>query len=213
MRRCVVAALVVGTLLLVGCFGPVERPTADFAVCPDGTVGALDFRFASTSMPVSGRPIVSSRWEFDDGTIVDTAEPAVSHRFPEKGTYYVSLTVTDACGVSGTVTRPISVFLAAEVYSNWRLTLGWPVRVTGQVANRADVRLETVIVKAKFFDIDGVRLADGVAVLEDLDPGERVLYTIEASDYHAGIFYATVEVDSFVADCGNPWGGDVAEAQ
>ncbi len=212
MNRRALLILLVGTaLLLAGCFGPVERPVADFAVCPDGTVGALDFRFASTSTPVSGRAIASSRWEFDDGTIVDPAEPVVSHRFPEEGTYYVTLTVTDACGVSGAVTRPIEVFLAAEVYPNWRLTLGWPIRVTGFVGNRSDVRLETVVVKAKFYNIDGVRLSDGVTVLEDLDPGERVSYTIDAAEYHAGIFYATVEVDAFAADCGNPWGHFDAE--
>jgi hypothetical protein len=201
-----VLVLVAGMALLAGCFGPVERPVADFAVCPDGEVGALDFRFISTSTPVPGRPIESVRWEFDDTSSVETSATVVTHRFAEEGTYYITLTVTDSCGVCGTVTRPMQVSLAAEVYPNWRLTLGWPIRVTGLVANRAEVRLETVVVKAKFYDIDGIRLADGVTVLKDLDPGETVSYTIEASEYHAGIFYATVEVDSFVADCGNPWG-------
>jgi len=213
MTRRILLAFVAGVaLLLVGCFGPVQRPVADFVVCPDGTIGALDFQFASTSTPVPARPIASLRWEFDDGSTAETSEAVVTHRFPVDGTYYVTLTVTDSCGVSGTVTRPIQVFLAAEVYPNWRLTLGWPIRVTGIVVNRADVRLETVVVKAKFYDIDGVRLSDGVTVLEDLDPGEKVAYTVESSEYHAGIFHATVEVDSFVADCGNPWGhADEAE--
>ena len=211
-RRALFAFLGGVALLLVGCLGPVQRPVADFIVCPDGTVGALDFRFASTSTPVPGRPIASLRWEFDDASTVDTSDAVVTHRFSEDGTYYVTLTVTDSCGVSGTVTRPIQVFLAVEVYPNWRLTLGWPIRVTGIVVNRADVRLEEVVVKAKFYDIGGVRLSDGVIVLEDLEPGEKVAYTIEASEYHPGIFHATVEVDSFVADCGNPW-GHVDEAE
>jgi len=205
-RRTLLTAAAGIALLLSGCLGPVERPVADFAVCPDGALGALDFRFASTATPVSGRPIASLRWAFDDGTIVDTTEPVVTHRFTEAGTYYVTLTVIDTCGASGTVTQPVEVFLAAEVYPNWRLTLGWPIRVTGLAGNRSDVCLETVVVKAKFYDIDGVRLSDGVTVLEDLDPGERVSYTIDAAEYHAGIFYATVEVDAFAADCGNPWG-------
>ena len=206
MRTRRLALLLMGVLAvaLTGCFGPIERPVADFTWCPNGFSGDLDYQFTSTSVTVPGHWIESMVWEFDDDTSSDGSWNAW-HRFEEADTYHVTLTVTDSRGVSGTVTKEVPVFLAAEVYPNWHLTLGWPVRITGIVANRADVRLNSVVVKAKFYDVDGVRITDGTVTLEDMEPGEKVAYTVDASEYSASIFHATVEIDSFVADCGNPW--------
>lgn len=198
--------LLVGILAfsLSGCFGPVERPIADFTWCPNGFAGDLDYQFTSTASTVPGYWIESMVWEFDDGTPPDTAWDAW-HRFDAADTYYVTLTVTDTRGVSGTVTKEVDVFPAVEIYPNWQLTLGWPIRVTGIVANRADVRLDSVVVKAKFYDVDGVRITDGTMKIADMEPGEKVAFTVDASEYSARIFHATVEIDSFVADCGSPW--------
>lgn len=207
----------IGTLLLAlsafalsGCFGPVDRPVVDFTWCPNGYAGRLDYQFTSTADDVGGHWIVSMHWEFDDGSPIETTWDAL-HRFEEEGVYHVTLTVTDSRGVSGTVTKEVHVAMAAEVYPNWQFTLGWPIRVTGIVANRADVRLHSVIVKAKFYDVNGVRITDGTVTLTDLEPGEKVAYTVDAAEYSASIFHVTVDVDSFVADCGNPWYFPVAE--
>lgn len=189
---------------LSSCFGPIERPVADFTWCPNGYAGNLDYQFTSTSVSAPGTWIESMVWEFDDGTPPDSAWDAW-HRFPESDTYYVTLTVTDSRGVAGTVTKEVDVFPVAELYTNWQLSLGWPIRISGIVANRADVRLDAVVVKAKFYDVDGVRITDGTVTIDDMEPGEKVAYTIDASEYSARIFHATVEIDSFVADCGNPW--------
>jgi PKD repeat protein len=201
------ALLILGVLAfaLSGCFGPVERPVADFTWCPNGYAGDLDYQFISTSTAAPGRWITSMRWEFDDGTPPETMLWDALHRFPEEDTYHVTLTVTDSRGVSGTVTQEVAVFLVAELYPNWQFTLGAPIRVTGIVANRADVRLSSVVVKAKFYDVDGVRMTDGTVTITDMEPGERVAYTVEASEFSARIFHVTVEIDSFIADCGNPW--------
>jgi len=191
-------------LALAGCFGPVERPVVDFTWCPNGYAGQLDYQFTSTSSTPDGRWIVSVQGEFDDETPVETTWDSL-HRFDEEGTYHVTLTVTDSRGMLGAITKEVAVVMAAEIYPNWHFTLGWPIRVTGIVANRADVRLNSVVVKAKFYDVNGVRIADGTVTLYDLEPGEKVAYTVDAAEYSASIFHATVDVDSFVADCGNPW--------
>ena len=204
-RRLMLLILGFSALALVGCFGPIERPVADFTWCPNGFAGDLDYQFRSASSTVAGHWITSMRWEFDDGTPDDAAAWEALHRFEEAGTYHVTLTVTDSRGVSGTVTKEVPVFFVAEVYPNWQFTLGWPTRITGIVANRADVQLSAVVVKAKFYDVNGVRITDGTVTLHDLEPGEKVAYTVDASEYSASIFHATVEIDSFVADCGNPW--------
>ncbi|MFC2079483.1 FxLYD domain-containing protein [Candidatus Bipolaricaulota bacterium] len=195
---------------LSGCFGPIERPAADFTWCPNGFAGDLDYQFTSTSTTVPGYWIESMVWEFDDGTPPEPMWDAW-HRFDEADTYHVTLTVTDSRGVAGTMTKEVPVFLVAEIYPNWQLTLGWPIRITGIVANRADVRLDSVIVKAKFYDVDGVRMTDGTVTIDDMEPGEKVAFTVDASEHSARIFHATIEIDSFVADCGNPWFIPIAE--
>ena len=204
IRRFALVIMAVLAFALSGCFGPIERPVADFTWCPNGLAGDLDYQFTSNSSTVPGHWITSMTWEFDDDTPPDGSWDAW-HRFDEEDTYHVTLIVTDSRGVSGTVTKEVLVFLVAEIYPNWHFTLGWPIRVTGIVANRADLRLNSVVVKAKFYDVDGVRITDGTVTLYDLEPGEKVAYTVDASEYSARIFHVTVEIDSFVADCGDPW--------
>ena len=211
LKRLFLLSLGLLALALVGCFGPIERPVADFTWCPNGYDGKLDYQFTSTSTTDDGYFIVSMRWEFDDETPIETVWEAL-HRFEEEDVYHVTLTVTDSRGISGTITKEVPVAMAAEIYPNWQFTLGWPVRVTGIVANRADVRLDFVVVKAKFYDTNGIRISDGTVTLYDLEPGEKVAFSVDAIDYSAGIFHATVEVDSFVADCPNAWYYPVAKA-
>jgi len=204
-------AILAGALMLSGCFGPVMRPVADFVWCPDGSSGDLDYWFTSTSTTVSNHWIESLRWEFDDETPpLETAWDA-HHRFDEEGVYRVTLTLRDDRGVTGTVTKVVPVALAAFVHPGWLLTLGWPARVTGVVQNRFNERLDFVVVKAKFYDTDGVRLSDGTVEITDLEPGEKAEFSIAAVEYSTRIFYATVAVDSFSSDCPNGWpvfGGD-----
>ena len=211
VKRIGLVLLALSALALTGCFGPVERPVVDFTWCPNGFAGQLDYQFTSTSSTPDGRWIVSMQWEFDDETSTETTWDTL-HRFDEEDVYHVTLTVTDSRGMSGTITKEVPVVMVAEIYPNWQFTLGWPIRVTGIVANRADVRLNSVVVKAKFYDVNGVRMTDGTVTLYDLEPGEKVAYTVDAAEYAASIFHATVEIDSFVADCGNPWYYPVAEA-
>jgi PKD repeat protein len=210
MRRSIAAAIcgvgiLAGVLVLVGCFGPATRPVADFAWCPDGSSGELEYWFTSTSTTVPNHWIDSLRWEFGDGTPpLETAWEA-HHRFDDEKVYRVTLTVRDDRGVSGTATKEVPVAMAAFVHPGWRLTLGWPARVTGVVQNRFDERLDSVVVKAKFYDADGVRLSDGTVEITDLEPGERAEFAITAEEYSTRIFHATVAVDSFSSDCPSGW--------
>jgi hypothetical protein len=192
-------------LALTGCFGPIERPTADFTWCPDGSAGGLDYWFTSASSTVPGHWIASMHWEFGDDSLPETMAWEAWHRFREAGIYPVTLTVTDSRGVSDAVTKSVPVSPAARIDPNWQLVWGSRTRATGIVANQADVRLHSVVVKAKFYDVDDVRITDGIAVLEDLRPGERVAFAVDASEPSARIVRATVEVDSFAADCPNGW--------
>jgi len=201
MKRCLalmVVLLVIG--LTGGCFGPVVRPTADFTWCPDGSSGLLDYLFFSHSTTIPNHYITELAWEFGDETGMDKTYWDTAHRFEEEGTYLVTLVATDDRGITGTVSKDVPVYPAAFIRT-WDLTLGFPVKVTGEVENRYTQNLQTITVKAKFYSVDGLRLTDGTVEISDLEPGERALFTVTAQEYSSRIFHATVAVESFAADC------------
>jgi PKD repeat protein len=205
VRPALTLAVLTVVLCLAGCLGPPERPIADFAWCPDGAQGRLDYWFTSTSTTVSHASIDRLLWEFDDDSPPVESYWDVVHRFDEERTHRVTLTVTDTRGVSGTITKDVSVAMAAFVHSTWQLTLGYPPTVSGIVENRFSERLDEVVIRAKFYDTDGVRLTDGRAEIGDLDPGEQAAFQVRAEEFLPRIFHATVEVESFAADCSPRW--------
>ncbi len=210
-RRCGRSVLVGGIIaasvaLLLGCLGPIERPVADFTWCPEGSEGRLDYWFRSTSTTVDGATMERLVWEFDDESPPRDGAAEIVHRFDVEGEYRVTLTVTDSRGISGTMTKAVPVSMAAFVHSTWQLTLGYPPTVSGIVENRCSERLDEVVIRAKFYDVDGLRLTDGTFVVRDLDPGEEAVFAVRASEFKPRIFCATVEVGSFVAECAPTWG-------
>ncbi len=85
-------------------------PVASFSTQVDGaTDGAT---FTDTSVPAAGgAQIVSTQWSFGDpasGAGDSSTEAAPSHQFSGPGVYSVTLTVTDANGLSSTTTQPIT---------------------------------------------------------------------------------------------------------
>lgn len=193
---------VVGAVLIVAaCVGPVARPVADFTACPDGSRGALDYVFTSTAATAAGQPLVRAVWEFGDGSPSAQGLGPMVHLFPAPGTYAVTLTVTDRHGVSGTVTQFVDVVRAAFVDPTWSLTLGDPPAVTGTVGNGSDVVLREVVVRVRFCDPDGVRLDDVRCAIPDMAPRERVRFDVEATQFIARVYYASVEIESFSAEC------------
>ncbi|MDH7508373.1 MAG: PKD domain-containing protein [Methanomassiliicoccales archaeon] len=70
-------------------------PTASFNINPSevNEGSAVEFVDTSRSYP---DPIISRRWEFGDGTIVDGNSSSVTHTYMKDGTYRVNLTVTDS---------------------------------------------------------------------------------------------------------------------
>lgn len=199
-RWLLLIAILLGLLGISGCFGPVVRPTVDFTWCPDGSEGKLDYTFFDHSTTVPGHYITELSWDFGDESGSQQAFWGISHRFPAEGTYRVTLVATDDRGVSGTVTKEVLVQHPA-VIREWHLTLGWPATVTGEVVNRYDRTLDSVVVKVKFYSADNVRLTEDTAEIAELEPGEVALFTVKAHEYSAQIFYAKVFVASFFVDC------------
>jgi PKD repeat protein len=97
-----------------------EAPVAAFTVSPDPAVGAaplnVSFTDASTA---SDAAIAQWSWEFGDGAT--SSSPSPSHTYAAPGVYTVRLTVTDAIGLTHSVTdevtvvHPVSLTLDARV--------------------------------------------------------------------------------------------------
>lgn len=75
---------------------------------------AVTFSAAGSSDPDAaiGGGIASYRWDFGDGTTTETTTPTISHAFPERKQYSVTVTVTDANG--GTATSSPVTFTVAD---------------------------------------------------------------------------------------------------
>ncbi len=201
MKRLAISSvvLVVG-LLAGGCFGPVVPPTAEFCFCPDGSDGPLAYWFVSQSATVPNRFLTSYAWRFDDGTVNMDSYGQVSHRFATPGIHTVSLTATDDRGISATVSKEIDVVEAVTVRA-FHLVPGWPARLIGEVENRSGFPLHTVTIQAKFYDATGVRLTEAVTDVSEIDPGERVRFSVSVEEYAGEISSASASIQSFAADC------------
>ena len=79
--------------------GPGPAPTADFTASPTSGDAPLTVQFTDASSPA---PATWS-WSFGDGATATVQNPA--HQYTQPGVYSVKLTVTNADGVSGTITK------------------------------------------------------------------------------------------------------------
>ena len=84
-------------VLLTGWFPGIIHSTADFTVSPNTLVLGHETLFYYTGIP--GDNLVSSFWNFDDGTNTTDLSPVV-HTYLSSGSYNVSLNITDIDGYS-----------------------------------------------------------------------------------------------------------------
>ncbi len=141
----------------------IAVPSCDLLVCDFSGAGSMD--------PDAGDSIVSWVWDFGDGT-GDTGE-TVSHEFGAAGTYQVQLTVADVAGLTGTVTREVTVSDAGPVVEAPQLvgvsaTTDWTV--TPSVDVPADVEAGDLLVLFVTSNQDGERGGpDGAGVWDRQD--------------------------------------------
>jgi PKD repeat protein len=82
-----------------------STPLADFSYLPNPAALTIDFTDQSTSYD----ELVSWAWDFGDGEISAMQNP--THKFPDNGTFSVSLTVTDADGSVDAITKQVLTYL------------------------------------------------------------------------------------------------------
>jgi hypothetical protein len=90
---------------------PPTPPSASFTAAVDEAT--LSATFTAVLTPgVGGAPIVATQWSFGDpasGTANSSTETTPTHVFSASGAYTVMLTVTDANGLTATVSEPVQL--------------------------------------------------------------------------------------------------------
>lgn len=79
---------------------PDQAPVALFTASAGAAGSPTSFDAGESSAEDS--PITSYRWNFGDGTVLESATPTISHTYASAGVYTVTLTETDADGTSTT---------------------------------------------------------------------------------------------------------------
>ncbi len=85
-----------------------HRPVVDFTFSPTAPKYTDTITFTPTATDQDGDAISSYLWNFGDSTATSTAEKP-THIYPAGGTFQVTVTVTDARGVTGTKTKTVTV--------------------------------------------------------------------------------------------------------
>ncbi|HZU40171.1 MAG TPA: PKD domain-containing protein [Solirubrobacteraceae bacterium] len=89
--------------------GGAASPAARFSAFGASTPGSvMTFDASASSDPNAGGAITSYTWNFGDGTSTSGSTATASHTFSQAGSYLVTLTVTDAAGLSNTVAQTVS---------------------------------------------------------------------------------------------------------
>ncbi len=92
-----------------------RRPVVDFTWNPSEPTWEDTITFNPDVNDPDGDAIVWAQWDFGDGTIIELEAPddnplaSVTHRYPDGGTFTVTLTVKDARGLEGTKSKQITV--------------------------------------------------------------------------------------------------------
>jgi PKD repeat protein len=106
---------------------------ADFTFTTPATAGKP---VTFTAQPSGGAPPYTFLWNFGDGSPTESGSP-VSHTYAVKGSYSVTLTVTDETATSASTTKLVAVdsqSLVVDFTFASQVTAGKPVTFTSQVS-------------------------------------------------------------------------------
>ena len=105
-RITITLILTASALTLGGCF-LFSNPHAQFSFEPAFDFPPLAVHFDGSASSSPNGAITDYTWDFDDGS-TDTGA-SVDHTFYDKGTYSVTLTVTDSSGAVGAISHNVEV--------------------------------------------------------------------------------------------------------
>lgn len=96
-------------------------PTVDFKYSPPNPREGQEIQFNDTSTDSHGA-VVNWLWNFGDGNT--SSNQNTTHKYRNRGTYNVTLTVTDDEGATNTFTKPITVTASPLDYTFYYVLIG-----------------------------------------------------------------------------------------
>jgi PKD repeat protein len=167
-------------------------PTGDFTVTPATPVAGQPAVFTATAADPEGGPL-GLAWDLDgDGQATDAAGPTVTTTYPTPGRRRVRLDVTDAEGVTTSVTRPVDVDAPPTAAITWAPAAPTVDDLVALRANEADPD-GTVTAVAWDTNADGL-FADPPALRFPRPGAYRVAARVTDDDGATIVAHAIVEV-------------------
>ena len=105
IARIITATVLTASILMLGGCFLFNNPHAKFSFDPAFDYPPLNVHFDGSASSSPNGAITDYTWDFDDGS-TDTGA-SVDHTFIDKGTYGVTLTVTDSSGAVGSTTHSV----------------------------------------------------------------------------------------------------------
>jgi PKD repeat protein len=112
LRITIGVLVLAGALAMSGCISP-SSPHAKFTRTPKEGYPPLEVTFDASESSSPNPPIVSYEWDFGDDETGDGV--TVEHTYTEKGTYAVTLVVTDSTGATAARTDEVQALSLAPV--------------------------------------------------------------------------------------------------
>ena len=122
-----------GTPFVIGS----RAPTASFDYTPPDPDTADEISFDASGSSDPNDSIVAYRWDWTDDGIYDdsTTQATIDHSYEDKGTYSVTLKVTDNAGASDTITKKVTVTEVGPPQANpggpYNGMVGKPLQLVG----------------------------------------------------------------------------------
>jgi PKD repeat protein len=87
----------------------VPAPTVTLSVSPNPPLVNQRATLTATANAATGHSITRYAWDFGDGTSQTSTTPTVTKTYSERGTYVVTVTVTDDMGQTGNASLPFTI--------------------------------------------------------------------------------------------------------
>ena len=163
MKRRQVLLMIMGllaTTALAGCFAS-NQPHAAFTATPDSGFPPLQVSFDAAASSSPNGAVVSYNWDFGDGT--EGSGETATHTYEEKGSYQVTLIITDSNGDVGARSKTIEALNRVPVAqfsaSGYTVGVDQPIRFDASESYDTDGEIVEYI-----WDLDDGTAETGVVV-------------------------------------------------
>jgi len=183
MRRALALIGLIAALPLAAC-NPVALPRAEFTTTPTVDYPPLHVALDGSASTSPNGPILSYAWDLGDGQTA--TGPTLTHTYSQKGTYAITLVVTDSAGKSGARTHSVQALNRVPVpsftFSPYWVGANAPVTFDASESHDPD----GMIVQYIWAFGDGTTGEGMIVEHEYTQPGWKPLVTLTVIDEDGG---------------------------